>query len=176
MSNEIDFAARRAALEAELTQSVQQEEEEAQPQYATTRQPAREQVYTHTPKGSRTDRNLLNIAGGVLVLFAAIDIVLDIQYAVFGPNLGSYFTAMWAIGFAGVLFRLVCGVLGVIYCDEPKRARVCFVLGIILFLPGAWSLYNSLGSGVLEIVFGVTALVLPGVYIAGAVKTMKGDI
>jgi len=186
MSNEFDFSARKAALEAELTQSAQiQREEEQKAQYSTTRQVHREQTYT--PKGSRTDRNLLNMASGVVFLFAVIDLVFALPNyctgasaarildSFFGLDMESYFTMLWIISLGGILFRLVCGVLGVVFCDEPKRAKICLILGIIMFLPGAYAFIISLDGGMLDILFGAAALLLPGVYIAGAVKTMKGD-
>lgn len=70
--------------------------------------------------------------------------------------------------------QLVAGIIGVVNCKKPEKAGVCIAWGVIVaVLCIAGTILNSAGGGSFSILSLVLGLVLPILYIIGAVFNKK---
>lgn len=73
--------------------------------------------------------------------------------------------------------ELVAGIIGVANCKKPDKAGSCIVLGIIVaVLSVAGTILNSVGGGSFSAFSLILGLVLPVLYIIGAVFNKKEHI
>jgi len=195
MSNEIDFAARKAQLEAELANSAETERQKitGYPTSVADTYDNYAQQRRETPvfkSRRRSEKSLLNTAGGIMVVLALIDIIFAVVTFLFGSMSASRLDRMtggstdfelryminWLFAFVGTVLMLIVGVLGVLNSDNPKGAKKCLVIGLILFIPAIYNLIVAIGGGYrLEILFSVVATLLPGAYTIGAYQVMRED-
>lgn len=132
--------------------------------------------YTNAP-----GKGLLKVSGILLIIFAAIGIIaliLTMVAAGAAASLGGDFGALAGglvivgliLGLAGCVFSLIMGILGVKYANVPSKATVCMVFAIITIALQLISLIMNGGNG---IVMGLIGLVLPVLYLIGALQNKK---
>jgi hypothetical protein len=198
MSNDIDFAARKALLEKKLSEESKPETEEIEsppplndnpyadyPAAGEYYEPVKKYDMPAAPKN--TDKNLLKMASGTIIAFALIDLLLLIwAYLTAVPTLimvdrnldTNFMTALSQSALFGIfliIFMLVVGFLGIANFDNPQGAKKCVVLGLIILLPSAVSLLGAIDSGgFLDIIFGILTVALPAAYTWGAYQAVKG--
>lgn len=135
------------------------------------------------PKG----KTMLKVVGILYIIFSAISVVMGLIALAGGAILGGAVAgAIGDAGAAGVAaglglvallgallilvdaaLGLVAGILGVKNCDQPQKANVCFVLGVILVVLSAISLISTISSHG-NVFSGLIGLVLPILYTVGA--------
>ena len=70
--------------------------------------------------------------------------------------------------------ELVAGIIGVVNCKKPEKAVVCIAWGIIVaVLSVAGTILNSVGGGTFSVFSLLLGLVLPVLYMIGAVFNKK---
>lgn len=103
-----------------------------------------------------------------LVGVAALDTMGVTDYIEYNTGL---LYASGAISLIGAAMELVAGIIGVKNCKKPEKAVTCMVFGIIVIL---FSLIGSIltvvGGDSFPVVSFLIGLVLPVLYIIGAVK------
>ena len=80
------------------------------------------------------------------------------------------------IGCAGGILELIAGIMGVKYCDDPTKANLCMVLGIIVAVLALISVIMSISgsSSVLSIIISIIcSIAVPVLYVIGAVLNKK---
>jgi len=78
------------------------------------------------------------------------------------------------LGFLINFFKLFVWVFGMLNYDEPKRLKICVVLGAILIFPGLLSFFSSLNGSFFSILIdGIAPMAMPGLYIYGALQNMQ---
>jgi len=68
---------------------------------------------------------------------------------------------------------LIAGILGVKNCNKPEKAQVCFTISIIMLLVIILDSISSLMGGTLKWYNIIIGLVLPVVYLLGALKNKE---
>ena len=73
--------------------------------------------------------------------------------------------------------ELIAGIIGVANCKKPDKAGSCIVWGIIVaVLSVAGTILNSVGGGSFSAFSLILGLVLPVIYIIGAVFNKKEHV
>ena len=116
---------------------------------------------------------LMIIGGGLGIIFSLIAIAGVAALAYLGADMGALiFSSVLAI--VGAVIELVAGILGVKNCDKPEKANTCIVMGaLVAVLTVVSMIVNAVAGGSFSVLSLVTGLVLPGLYIAGAVMNKK---
>lgn len=125
----------------------------------------------------------LKVTGILMIIGGAISIILGI-IAALGVAALVYIsdgTASSALLYASVVLmiisavaELVAGIIGVANCKKPDKAGSCIVWGIIVaVLSVAGTILNSVGGGSFSAFSLIFSLVLPALYIIGAVFNKK---
>lgn len=64
--------------------------------------------------------------------------------------------------------QLVAAIIGVVNCNKPEKAQICFIMGIVLIVVVlAESVYGAV-SGTFSILSTILGLILPVLYFIGA--------
>lgn len=124
-------------------------------------------------------RTMLKVTGIVLIILSALGLLGGLALIGAGLAMGTDDGLGWGLATAvivlGVLaiptsiYSLVTGILGVKWCARPDKARVLFVLGVVLAVAAALSLLIDLGSGGISSSAGdIVRLVLAAFYTLGA--------
>jgi len=136
-------------------------------------------------KKGKSEKSILKIAGGVMLVFAVIDLIvlipaLIVIFALFsefdgamGAGMRGFAMIIAFIGIANVAFRVVAGFMGIKYHEDGDGAKKCLVLGIIMLALGGFSLLTSLSGTPIDILMAVLSVALPAAYTYGAFQTMK---
>lgn len=79
-----------------------------------------------------------------------------------------------ALILASAVFQLIAGIMGVKNCDKPEKAQSCIVIGVIVAILSVAGnvISNVLGSD-FNIINYATGLIIPVLYIIGAVKNKE---
>ncbi len=131
--------------------------------------------YTNAP-----GKGFLKVSGILLIIFAVISILVLIIGIIAAASLGSLGGEVGAlaggiavgalvIGLISCAFSLVMGILGVKYANVPSKAQVCMVFAIIAIALQIVTLVTG-GS---DIVMTIIGLVLPVLYLIGALKNKQ---
>ena len=134
---------------------------------------------TTTTKGT----GFLKVTGILMIIGGGISIIMGI-IAALGVAALAYIsdgTVSSALLYASVVLmlisavaELVAGIIGVVNCKKPEKAGVCIALGIIVaVLSVAGTILNSVGGGSFSAFSLILGLVLPVLYIIGAVFNKK---
>ena len=134
---------------------------------------------TTTPKGT----GFLKVTGILMIIGGGISIIMGI-IAALGVAALAYIsdgTVSSALLYASVVLmlisavaELVAGIIGVVNCKKPEKAGVCIAWGIIVaVLSVAGTILNSVGGGSFSAFSLILGLVLPVLYIIGAVFNKK---
>lgn len=123
----------------------------------------------------------LKVTGILMIIFGAIGIVMSI-FALIGVAalvaLGAS-SILWlsaVIAVVGAVLELVAGIIGVSNAEKPEKAQTCLVWGCIV--AGMSVLSNVITLCAYSESFSVfslfTGLVIPVLYIIGALKNKQG--
>lgn len=70
--------------------------------------------------------------------------------------------------------ELIAGILGTANCKKPEKAKTCLAWGIVVaVLAVAGIILNAIGGGGFSVLSLITGLVLPVLYIIGAVQNKQ---
>ena len=137
---------------------------------------------TTTTKGT----GFLKVTGILMIIGGGISIIMGI-IAALGVAALAYIsdgTVSSALLYASVVLmlisavaELVAGIIGVVNCRKPEKAGVCIAWGIIVaVLSVAGTILNSVGGGSFSAFSLILGLVLPVLYIIGAVFNKKEHV
>lgn len=119
---------------------------------------------------------LMIIGGGISIIMSIIAVlgVAALVYISDGEASSAMLYASVALMVVSAVSQLVAGIIGVVNCKKPEKAGVCMAWGIIVaVLCIAGTILNSAGGGSFSILSLVLGLVLPILYIIGAVFNKK---
>ena len=137
---------------------------------------------TTKTKGS----GFLKVTGILMIIGGAISVILGI-IAALGVAALVYIsdgTVSSALLYTSVILmivsavaELVAGIIGVANCKKPEKAGICIVWGIIVaVLSVAGTILNSVGGGSFSAFSLILGLILPVLYIIGAVFNKKEHV
>ena len=108
------------------------------------------------------------IIGGIVAMIGAGALAAVLETSAVGLMLAS------ALILASAVFQLIAGIMGVKNCDKPEKAQICIVIGVIVAILSVAGnvISNVLGSD-FNIINYATGLVIPVLYIIGAVKNKE---
>ena len=108
------------------------------------------------------------IIGGIVAMLGAGALAAVLETSAGGLMLAS------ALILASAVFQLIAGIMGVKNCDKPEKAQSCLIMGVIVAI---LSVAGNVISNVLGSDFNIfnyaTGLVIPVLYIIGAVKNKE---
>lgn len=119
---------------------------------------------------------LMIIGGGISIILSIIAVlgVAALVYISDGEASSAMLYASVALMVVSAVSQLVAGIIGVVNCKKPEKAGVCMAWGVIVaVLCIAGTILNSVGGGSFSIFSLVLGLVLPILYIIGAVFNKK---
>lgn len=122
---------------------------------------------------------LMIIGGGISIIHSIIAVlgVAALVYISDGEASSAMLYASVALMVVSAVAQLVAGIIGVVNCKKPEKAGVCIAWGVIVaVLCIAGTILNSAGGGSFSILSLVLGLVLPILYIIGAVFNKKEHI
>lgn len=108
------------------------------------------------------------IIGGIVAIIGAGALAAVLETSAGGLMLAS------ALILASAVFQLIAGIMGVKNCDKPEKAQSCIVIGVIVAILSVAGnvISNVLGSD-FNIINYATGLIIPVLYIIGAVKNKE---
>ena len=108
------------------------------------------------------------IIGGIVAMIGAGALAAVLETSAGGLMLAS------ALILASAVFQLIAGIMGVKNCDKPEKAQSCIVIGVIVAILSVAGnvISNVLGSD-FNIISYATGLIIPVLYIIGAVKNKE---
>ncbi|MBS7307760.1 MAG: hypothetical protein KIG43_06885 [Eubacteriales bacterium] len=117
---------------------------------------------------------ILMIIGGAISLIVAIVAIIGIAALVYVAgseiNAGLLYAA-GVISLVSAVAELIAGIVGVKNCKKPEKARTCVVWGVIVaVLCVAGSVLTVVGGNSFPVFSLILGLVLPVLYIVGAIK------
>ena len=109
-----------------------------------------------------------SIIGGIVAMIGAGALAAVLETSAGGLMLAS------ALILASAVFQLIAGIMGVKNCDKPEKAQICIVIGVIVAILSVAGnvISNVLGSD-FNIINYATGLIIPVLYIIGAVKNKE---
>lgn len=122
----------------------------------------------------------LKVTGILMIIGASVSIIMSIivaigvaALAVIGSARGMLY-ASTALMIVSAAAEMVTGILGVVNCKKPEKAKTCIAWGIIVaVLCVAGTVLSVAGDGDFNIVSLLIGLVLPVLYIIGASLNAK---
>ena len=108
------------------------------------------------------------IIGGIVAMIGAGALAAVLETSAGGLMLAS------SLILASAVFQLIAGIMGVKNCDKPEKAQSCLVMGVIVAILSVSGniISNILGSS-FNILSYATGLIIPVLYIIGAVKNKE---
>ena len=105
------------------------------------------------------------IIGGIVAMIGAGALAAVLETSAGGLMLAS------ALILASAVFQLIAGIMGVKNCDKAEKAQSCLIMGILVVVLSVVGnvISNVLGSS-FNITNYITGLIIPALYIVGAVK------
>ena len=108
------------------------------------------------------------IIGGIIAMIGAGALAAVLETSAGGLMLAS------ALILASAVFQLIAGIMGVKNCDKPEKAQSCLVMGVIVaILSVAGNIISNVLGSDFNIFSYATGLVIPVLYIIGAVKNKE---
>ena len=115
---------------------------------------------------------ILMIIGGVLGIIVGIIAAIGVgaMAIILETSAGGLMVATVFV-IASAIFQLIAGIMGVKNCEKPEKAQSCLIMGVIVVL-------LSVAGNIISVVLGsdfsilgcITGMVIPVLYIIGAVK------
>lgn len=108
------------------------------------------------------------IIGGIVAMIGAGALAAVLETSAGGLMLAS------VLILASAVFQLIAGIMGVKNCDKPEKAQSCLVMGVIVaILSVAGNVISNILGSSFNILSYATGLIIPVLYIIGAVKNKK---
>ena len=108
------------------------------------------------------------IIGGIVAMIGAGALAAVLETSAGGLMLAS------SLILASAVFQLIAGIMGVKNCDKPEKAQSCLVMGVIVaILSVAGNVISNILGSSFNILSYATGLVIPVLYIIGAVKNKE---
>lgn len=108
------------------------------------------------------------IIGGIVAMIGAGALAAVLETSAGGLMLAS------VLILASAVFQLIAGIMGVKNCDKPEKAQSCLVMGVIVaILSVAGNIISNVLGSSFNILSYATGLVIPVLYIIGAVKNKE---
>lgn len=126
-------------------------------------------------------RKFLKVTGILMIIGGAFGIIGGIVAmagagalaAVLETSAGGLILASVLI-LASAVFQLIAGIMGIKNCDKPEKAQSCIVIGVIVaILSVAGNVISNVLSSDFNIINYATGLIIPVLYIIGAVKNKE---
>ena len=125
-------------------------------------------------------KNFLKVTGILMIIGGAISAIVGLialigTLAVYSLLTGSGLLGWMIIGsvlclISGVA-ELIAGIFGVSHCEKPEKAHTCILWGcIVVGLCVLGNIFNLIGGGSVSVVSLLLGLVIPALYIYGAVQ------
>ena len=120
---------------------------------------------------------ILMIIGGALSAILGIVAVLGVAALAYiasaQTEAGMLYASTILLLISGVV-ELIAGIIGAINAEKPQKAKVCIVWGaLVAILSVAGTILGVVGGSDFSVSGLVLGLVLPVIYIIGAVKNMQ---
>ena len=120
---------------------------------------------------------ILMIIGGALSAILGIVAVLGVAAQAYiasaQTEAGMLYASTILLLISGVV-ELIAGIIGVINAEKPQKAKACIVWGaLVAILSVAGTILGVVGGSDFSVSGLVLGLVLPVIYIIGAVKNMQ---
>lgn len=120
---------------------------------------------------------ILMIIGGALSAILGIVAVLGVAALAYiasaRTEAGMLYASTILLLISGVV-ELIAGIIGVINAEKPQKAKACIVWGaLVAILSVAGTILGVVGGSDFSVSGLVLGLVLPVIYIIGAVKNMQ---
>ena len=117
--------------------------------------------------------SILMIIGGVIAVVVGVLAILGISALAEGTGL--LYASSILVTVASVI-QFIAGIKGISACSDPQKAASCIKWGIIIAILAIISMIIGLvGGGTFSITSLVLNLLLPGLYVYGAMQ-MKGAV
>ena len=108
------------------------------------------------------------IIGGIVAMIGSGALAAVLETSAGGLMLAS------ALILASAVFQLIAGIMGVKNCDKPEKAQSCLVMGVIVaILSVAGNVISNILGSSFNILSYATGLIIPVLYIIGAVKNKE---
>lgn len=108
------------------------------------------------------------IIGGIVAMIGSGALAAVLETSAGGLMLAS------ALILASAVFQLIAGIMGVKNCDKPEKAQSCIVIGVIVaILSVAGNVISNILGSSFNILSYATGLIIPVLYIIGAVKNKE---
>ena len=108
------------------------------------------------------------IIGGIVAMIGAGALAAVLETSAGGLMLAS------ALILASAVFQLIAGIMGVKNCEKPEKAQSCLIMGVIVaILSVAGNIISNVLGSSFNILSYATGLVIPVLYIIGAVKNKE---
>ena len=131
----------------------------------------------------KSGAGFLKVVGILMIIFGAIALVVSLiavaGMSVIEAAIGSEIdTGMLWIGVilsvVSAAMEMVAGIVGVVNAKKPEKAKTCLVFGILVaILTVAGCIFTVASGEAFPVASLLLGLVMPVLYIIGAVKNMK---
>jgi len=120
-------------------------------------------------------KGLLKVSGILMIVFAGLGLIgaMIIGGIAAGAGAGALGFVLVVAVLLGIALNLIAGILGIKYCDKPEKAQVCFIMGVVLVALEVISAVSTLFGGTFVWYNVVIGLVLPIIYLLGALKNKE---
>ncbi len=125
-------------------------------------------------------KNFLKVTGILMIIGGAISAIVGLIALIGTLALSSLLTGSGLLGWMiiGSVFcllsgvaELIAGIFGVSHCEKPEKAHTCLLWGcIVVGLCVLGNIFNVIGGSSVSIVSLLLGLVIPALYIYGAVQ------
>ena len=120
---------------------------------------------------------ILMIIGGAISIIMGIIAALGVAALVYisdGEASSAMLYASVVLMIVSAVAQLVAGIIGVVNCKKPEKAGTCITWGVIVaVLCVVGTILNAVGGGAFSLFSLALGLVLPVLYIIGAVFNKK---
>ncbi len=114
---------------------------------------------------------ILMIIGGILGIILGIIALLGVAALVALGASSGLLTFAAVLSLVSAIVQLIAGIKGVKNANKPEMAQSCIVWGaIVAVLSVVGNILTAVGSGSFDVTSLLLGLVLPVLYIVGAVK------
>ena len=125
-------------------------------------------------------KNFLKVTGILMIIGGAISAIVGLIALIGTLAVSSLLTGSGLLGWmiigsvlcliSGVA-ELIAGIFGVSHCEKPEKAHICILWGcIVVGLCVLGNIFNVIGGGSVSVVSLLLGLVIPALYIYGAVQ------
>lgn len=112
---------------------------------------------------------LLVIGGGLSMFLVIPTLLLGIASLSMG-GLGMILFLAALLACATAIIDLIAGILGIVNRNKPEKAKICMGFGITMIVFAVLGFISSIGAQDVNYVSAIFGLVLPILYLVGAVK------